>query len=430
MELQPRSSGFSVRFGVTHPPAIPDMYQVLVKKLDYRAEFVESGKNKSAKLGTLKRGELIEGLPGEGCQMTDAKGVVWIYFARPDFGRDGVGWAPLTEKRNKALQLQPPPKVMGELGGEREEVVVDVHPTWAPLGAARFRELCEAQFFVGCRFFRVVPGFVCQWGLGEPRDNDAWEQLADEPRLQSNLRGTLSFANSGPHTRGTQVFVNYDDALSLDDRDFVPFAEVVEGMEALDGVFSGYGEEPDQGRIRSEGNGYLRSEFPQLSFIDSVEILEPEVDESAPPPEAAMWSPRVDRFTGKPYVEHIHTGERRDAPPESTAPAPSAQPGDGITPRVGAGAEAASGGGLRKIPSADFGGFEDDEGFEAHFSDDAKSDDAAPAAEPDYGDYGGVSLEDAMGGGWSDDDDVRRTIIAGIWVAFFQRVPAIIVRTG
>ena len=63
MELQPRSSGFSVRFGVTHPPAIPDMYQVLVKKLDYRAEFVESGKNKSAKLGTLKRGELIEGLP-------------------------------------------------------------------------------------------------------------------------------------------------------------------------------------------------------------------------------------------------------------------------------------------------------------------------------------------------------------------------------
>ena len=148
MELQPRSSGFSVRFGVTSPAPVPDMFKVVAKKVDYRQAFEEGGKKSAKKLGQLHRGELIEGLPGADCKRVDSKGVEWVHFAKPDFGRQGVGWVPVTDKKKIVLELQPPPKVYGELGGDKSEFVVDVHPTWAPLAAQRFRELCEAQLLV------------------------------------------------------------------------------------------------------------------------------------------------------------------------------------------------------------------------------------------------------------------------------------------
>lgn len=413
MELRPHRPmrPFSVVFGVTSPPKIPDMYKVVHKKAEYRAEF-EAKKT----LGKLKLGELVEALQ----RLTDAKGVDWVCFCKPDFGRDPVGWAPLNDKKKVVLQLQPPPKVYGELGGSKVEFAVDVHPSWAPLASQRFRELCEAQFFVGCRFFRVVPGFVAQWGInGTPGAAEEWETLPDEPREQRNTAGTLAFANSGPGTRSTQLFVNYNDAISLDERDFVPFAELQEAgtrsMETLEGVFGGYGEEPDQVRIREEGNDYLRSTYPQLSFIHSVEIIEQDMGEEEAAQEESialerMWSPRVDRYTGKPYVEHIHTGERRDAPPQPGEPEQSAQPQPAPAPAD---------------DFDDFSAFEGGGGgggFAANFEDGEEPpaasgghdygdfggvslEDALGTGGPDYGDFGGVSLEDAMGGGWSDDDD-------------------------
>lgn len=407
MELQPRSSGFSVRFGITSPPPVPDMYKVVTKKVDYRQDFEENGKKSSKKLGQLHKGDLIEGLPGEGCKRVDSKGVEWVLFAKPDFGREGVGWAPIHDKKKRALELQPPPKVYGELGGDKSEFTVDVHPTWAPLAAQRFRELCEAQFFVGCRFFRVVPGFVVQWGIsGTPGETEEWSDLPDEPREQCNLAGTLAFANAGPGTRSTQLFVNYNDAASLDEREFVPFAEVAEGgMEAVKNVFSAYGEDPDQERIRAEGNDYLRGSFPQLSFIHSCEIMENEESDSpAAEPLERIWSPRIDRYTGKPYVENIYTGERRDSPPEE-----GEQQAATKTPQARANAQ-------DDPQSADFGDFSTFDGngqdaaaagFEANFEDDEDPvpSGGAPAGDYDFGDYGGVSLEDAMGGGWSDEDD-------------------------
>lgn len=430
MDLQPRSSGFSVAFGITSPAPVPDMYQVVAKKVDYRQDFEEGGKKSSRKLGQLHRDELIEGLPGADCKRTDSKGIVWVLFAKPDFGRDGVGWAPVTEKKKRVLELQPPPKVYGELGGDKSEFVVEVHPTWAPLATQRFRELCEAQFFVGCRFFRVVPGFVAQWGInGTPGATEEWTALPDEPREQCNLAGTLAFANSGPGTRSTQLFVNYNDAKSLDERDFVPFAEVAEGgMEALENVFAGYGEEPDQERIRGEGNDYLRGTFPQLSFIHSCEIIERQDGGGSPAPEALerVWSPRVDRYTGKPYVENIHTGERRDKAPEDgeqhATAAKTPQASRGLEPPAAAAREA-EGAAAAAADFGDFSAFEDDSGaaaaaavgFEANFEDGegppaasgggGGGDGGEAASGYDFGDYGGVSLEDAMGGGWSDEDD-------------------------
>lgn len=406
MELVPTSSGFSVRFGVTTPPPVPEIYKVVAKKLDYRQEFEEGGKKTAKKLGQLLKGELIEGLPRADCKRVDSKGVEWVRFAKPDFGRHGVGWVPVTEGKKTVLELEPPPKVYGELGGDQSEFIVDVHPTWAPLAAARFRELCEAQFFIGCRFFRVVPGFVVQWGInGTPGATEEWPALPDEPREQRNLAGTLAFANSGPGTRSTQLFVNYDDAMSLDEREFVPFAELAEGgMEVVESIFSGYGEDPDQGRIRAEGNDYLRGTFPQLSFIHSCEIIEQEEAQS-PIAEPRLWSPRIDRYTGKPYVENIYTGERRDAPPdESEQRAAKSLPAGGATGAHGEPQPADFG---------DFSAFENDgqdvaaAGFEANFEEDEgpPPSGGAPAGDYDFGDYGGVSLEDAMGGGWSDSDD-------------------------
>ena len=156
-------------------------------------------------------------------------------------------------------------------------ILIQVHHAWAPKGADRFGELVASGFYDGARFFRVVPGFVVQFGLsGDPKLNARWkhENLRDDPVYMTNRRGTLSFATAGPDTRTTQVFINLADNQGLDSRGFAPFGEVVKGMDVVDRINAEYGQAPDQDRIEKEGNAYLKKEFPRLDYIEKAEILE------------------------------------------------------------------------------------------------------------------------------------------------------------
>jgi cyclophilin family peptidyl-prolyl cis-trans isomerase len=155
--------------------------------------------------------------------------------------------------------------------------VVEVRPEWAPRAATQFRELVEQGFYDECRFFRVVPGFVVQFGInGDPAEHSAASQaIPDEPVKRSNTKGTLAFAKSGPNTRTTQLFINLNDnSGSLDPQDFPAFAIVVEGLENIEKINSEYGETPDQGRIEREGNKYLTEHFPRLDYIKSAKIVQ------------------------------------------------------------------------------------------------------------------------------------------------------------
>eukprot|EP00591_Stephanopyxis_turris_P006870 CAMPEP_0195519244 /NCGR_PEP_ID=MMETSP0794_2-20130614/14537_1 /TAXON_ID=515487 /ORGANISM="Stephanopyxis turris, Strain CCMP 815" /LENGTH=209 /DNA_ID=CAMNT_0040648367 /DNA_START=70 /DNA_END=699 /DNA_ORIENTATION=+ len=168
--------------------------------------------------------------------------------------------------------------------GSSGTFVVGVHPDWAPIGAARFVELVDTQgFWKGIRFFRVISGFMAQFGIpGKPEVAKEWNQkkMVDDPVMKSNERGFLSYATSGEDSRTTQMFINLVDNSRLDGMGFAPFAEVLEGMDVVDKIYSGYGEGapsgngPDQGRIQAEGNRYLKQEFSRLSYIKSVTRLE------------------------------------------------------------------------------------------------------------------------------------------------------------
>jgi peptidyl-prolyl cis-trans isomerase A (cyclophilin A) len=159
--------------------------------------------------------------------------------------------------------------------------VIEVRREWAPLGADRFYNLARSGYFEGARFFRVIGGFMAQFGIhGDPAVATRWRaaRIPDDPVRQSNARGMVSFATAGPNTRTTQLFINYGDNRQLDGMGFAPFGRVVEGMEVVDKLYNGYGEGaprgrgPDQGRIQAEGNAYLEKDFPRLDYIKTVTV--------------------------------------------------------------------------------------------------------------------------------------------------------------
>lgn len=157
------------------------------------------------------------------------------------------------------------------------DIVVQVDPSWAPIGVERFRSLVESGYYDGAKFFRVVPGFVVQFGLAADPSVTATNGAAnikDDPVKQSNSRGRLTFATAGPNTRTTQLFINLGDNKFLDGQGFAPFAEVVEGMEIVDQLYSGYGEQPNQGHIRMKGNAYLDQSFPKLDGIVKASVIQ------------------------------------------------------------------------------------------------------------------------------------------------------------
>ena len=149
-------------------------------------------------------------------------------------------------------------------------VRIEVTRAWAPLGADRFYNLVKNGYFSEVRFFRVLSGFVAQFGLhGSPSVNAAWrnQRINDDPVTQSNLRGTLTFATGGANTRTTQLFINLVDNARLDGQGFAPIGRVITGMDVVDLFYASYGERPSQSRIQNEGNRYLNADFPRLDFV-------------------------------------------------------------------------------------------------------------------------------------------------------------------
>ena len=158
------------------------------------------------------------------------------------------------------------------------DFVVEVHRDWAPLGADRFYNLASCGYLDGVRFFRVIEGFMAQFGIsGDPELATAMrdEPIQDDSVVERNTRGRLSFAMAGPNTRTTQIFINFGDNTNLDGMGFSPFGEVVEGMEVVDELYAGYGETPQQPLIQREGNEYLDAEFPNLDYVERISIIGP-----------------------------------------------------------------------------------------------------------------------------------------------------------
>jgi peptidyl-prolyl cis-trans isomerase A (cyclophilin A) len=161
-------------------------------------------------------------------------------------------------------------------------ILLQVNRSWAPLGADRFYNLVKIGYFNDVAFFRVIDGFMAQFGIhGDPKVNAQWEpaRISDDPVQESNVRGAVSFATAGPNTRTTQLFINYGDNSMLDQRGFAPFARVIQGMEVVDALYKDYGEGaprgggPSQGLLQSQGNSYLRSQFPKLDYIKRAALV-------------------------------------------------------------------------------------------------------------------------------------------------------------
>jgi peptidyl-prolyl cis-trans isomerase A (cyclophilin A) len=158
------------------------------------------------------------------------------------------------------------------------DFVVKCTRAWAPLGADRFYNLVKHGFFTDAAFFRVVPGFVVQFGLNaSPAVNAVWEKAAikDDPVTQSNHTGFLTFATAGPNTRTTQLFISLGENARLDSMGFAAFGQVTTGMDVVQKIFSGYGESPDQAQITATGKPYLDKNFPKLDHIISATVTSP-----------------------------------------------------------------------------------------------------------------------------------------------------------
>lgn len=189
---------------------------------------------------------------------------------------------PLLAPHEPAMNQKAPESFKVKFESTKGTFVVQVTRSWAPNGADRFYNLVRHGFYDECRFFRVLPGFVAQFGIhGDPTVSSFWRQASidDDPVKAGNTRGFLSFAMGGPNTRTTQLFINYRDNSRLDGMGFSPFGEVIEGMEVVDSLYGEYGEGapggqgPDQGRIQMEGNKYLKASFPKLDYVKKATLV-------------------------------------------------------------------------------------------------------------------------------------------------------------
>ncbi|MEA2936743.1 MAG: peptidyl-prolyl cis-trans isomerase [Alphaproteobacteria bacterium] len=206
--------------------------------------------------------------------MTLSSALVLGALAAPVLGQGNLANpAALTEKA--------PATYKARFDTSKGAVVIDVHRDWAPNGADRFYNLVKNGYYDDNRFFRVISGFMVQFGInGNPQVQTPWREarIQDDKVVQSNKRGFITFATSGPNSRTTQVFINFADNAALDRQGFAPFGQVTTGMNVVDTLFAGYGEGapngrgPDQGRVQREGNAYLAKDFPNLDFVRKATI--------------------------------------------------------------------------------------------------------------------------------------------------------------
>ena len=182
--------------------------------------------------------------------------------------------AKLTEKAPETFKAQ--------FDTTKGKFTIEVTRSLSPNGADRFYNLVRSGYFKDIAFFRVIPGFMCQFGIhGDPNVSAKWREanIADDPVKGSNTRGMITFATAGPNTRTTQLFINFGNNAKLDGMGFSPFGKVTEGMDVVDKINGEYGEGapngngPNQGRVQMEGNAYLKKEFPNLDYIKSATIV-------------------------------------------------------------------------------------------------------------------------------------------------------------
>lgn len=192
-------------------------------------------------------------------------------LAQTDAGKAGL-------KTPAALKEKAPERYKAKFDTSAGVFVIDVTRAWAPLGADRFYNLVKNGFYDDVRFFRVLDGFMAQFGMnGDPGIQGPWGRFSftDDPVKESNKRGYVTFAKTGaPNSRSTQVFINFADNASLDSQGFAPFGKVIEGMGAVDKLYSGYGraDVPDQARLTTEGNAYLLKSYPKLDYVKKATI--------------------------------------------------------------------------------------------------------------------------------------------------------------
>ncbi len=180
-----------------------------------------------------------------------------------------------------ALNAQAPATYKARFDTSKGVFVIQVTRSWAPQGADRFYNLVKNGFYDNVRFFRVISGFMVQFGInGDPALSAKWREanIKDDPVRQHNSRGMITFATAGPDTRTSQVFINFADNNALDGMGFAPFGKVISGMNVVDQLYAGYGEGaprgrgPDQGRLQAEGNAYLAKSFPKMDYVKKATI--------------------------------------------------------------------------------------------------------------------------------------------------------------
>ena len=179
-------------------------------------------------------------------------------------------------KNPASLTEQAPATYKASFDTSVGKFVITVHRAWAPNGADRFYNLVKNGFYDETRFFRVVPDFMVQFGIsGDPAVAAPWQNasIKDDPSTgHSNTKGFVSFATRGPNTRTTQIFINYANNAGLDKQGFTPFGEVTTGMDVVEKITSQYAQKPDQGQIQSQGNTYLKAQFPKLDYVKKATI--------------------------------------------------------------------------------------------------------------------------------------------------------------
>jgi len=194
------------------------------------------------------------------------------------------------QERGKAALMNPadanetaPDEFRAQFDTSKGTFVIEVTREWAPRGADRFYNLVKRGYYDEVRFFRVLDGFMAQFGIsGDPELSAVCREarIQDDPVEESNREGYVTFAMAGPNTRTTQLFVNYGNNGNLDSQGFPPFGRVTSGMDVVEDLYGGYGEGapngrgPNQGRMQTEGNAYLMADFPDLDYIESATIVE------------------------------------------------------------------------------------------------------------------------------------------------------------